>query len=290
MTSHLILLCGVVSSSALMLGIVRPFALVLQIALGILVTSNGHSQTLTQPPQAAGPSGAPQANSGRAFEVASIRESVGPGMEGESSYSGPTLTLSHFGVVDLVVEAYGVKRYQVSNQRSQMGLYDIVAKAGGSGVPTRAEFRQMLQSLLADRFKLQLHRSMKEMPVYALVVAKNGPKLRESGPDESAASHGVPANRRNRIMRLKQANMDLFVQRIMELQGLDRPVVNETGLEGKYTFEVEATLPFLIAKDPQPDDISFFRAIEDQLGLKLEGRNRPMEILIVDHIERPSGN
>lgn len=83
--------------------------------------------------------------------------------------------------------------------------------------------------------------------------------------------------------------MDSFVDHIRDL-GLDRPVINETGLTGKYDIQVEATLPVLIANHPQPDDLSFFTAIQEQLGLKLEAQKRPIEVLVVDHMEKPSEN
>lgn len=131
---------------------------------------------------------------------------------------------------------------------------------------------------------------MRDVPVYALVVGKNGPKFRETNPDVPFTEHGLAANPRNRMMRYSGATMDSFVDRIIDLQGLDRPVVNETGLTGKYDIKVEATMPLRMARDPQPDDLSFFTAIQDQLGLKLEDRKRPMEILVVDRMEKPAGN
>ena len=98
-----------------------------------------------------------------AFEVASIRANPGPWhvMLGYSS-SGPRLTLEAWRPFALIMEAYDLKRYQVSFTPSDDALYDIAAKAGGDGTPTKAEFRLMLQTLLADRFNLKFHREMRE--------------------------------------------------------------------------------------------------------------------------------
>src|SRR5262245_38384644 len=140
-------------------------------------TANGQapSQTLPQP----------------AFEVASVKPVEG--MRGrlyDFSSSGPRVRYLGYTVANLIMEAYNVKNYQVTfapfidtASGGEYGAYDIEAKAPGDQARTRSEFRPMLQVLLAERFKLQLHRAQKELPVYVLSLEKNGPKLKESGPD-----------------------------------------------------------------------------------------------------------
>jgi uncharacterized protein (TIGR03435 family) len=226
-----------------------------------------------------------------AFEVASIRENLGPWhvLLGYSA-SGPRLTLEAYSPGGLIMEAYGLKGYQISYAASvrrpdQPEYYDIAAKAEGSGSPTRGEFRQMLQALLADRFRLAVHREMREMPVYALVVGKNGTKFPESKPESQLKRfHGV--NGRNQYMDYVQATMEMVADGI----DVDRPVVDKTGLTGKYDIRLEATPEFRIRNNPQPDDLSIFDAIQQQLGLRLEAQKSGVEVLVVDHIEKPSAN
>jgi uncharacterized protein (TIGR03435 family) len=169
--------------------------------------------------------------------------------------------------------AYNLRNDQVSRTTSLLTvgdtMYDIVAKAEGEGTPTRAEFRQMLQSLLADRFKLEVHREMKEMPVYALVVGKNGPKLKESAPDADPWAHtGVSG--RNYEVTMPKATMEGLVKEISNAAFLDRPVLDKTGLTGTYDIRLTYTPENRMSRGPEPDlDVSIFTAVQEQLGLRL---------------------
>ncbi len=130
----------------------------------------------------------------QAFEVASIRPHQGPLRNiGGYSISGPRLSLEGYNEILLVMEAYKLKRYQLTlaspNVPVDDTFYDISAKAEGGGAPTRDEFRQMLQTLLADRFKLKFHREMRETPVYALV----GRQKRAEAQDERSRCRSLGA-------------------------------------------------------------------------------------------------
>ena len=130
---------------------------------------------------------------------------------------------------------------------------------------------------------------MSEMPVYAMVIGKNGIKFKESAPDELPKQfHGVYG--RNQSIELVQGTMDVLAEGIPRSLFIDRPVVDETGLTGKYDIKLEATPEFRINNNPQPGDVSTFTAIEEQLGLKLEATKTPIEVLVVDHLEKPSEN
>jgi uncharacterized protein (TIGR03435 family) len=229
----------------------------------------------------------------RAFEVASIKPHEGPlhVMRGFSS-SGTRVTLEGYLPIYLVMEAYKLKMYQVSFAPSVPNPYDdycdIVAKAEGDGAPTRDGFRPMLQKLLAERFNLKVHREMREMPVYALVVGKNGPKFKESAPDAEFSGYGG-VNGRNQYMKQTKATMDDMANAIGGFA--DRPVVDRTGLSGTYDYKVEATLDFMLHDGTDnPNDIAIFNAVQDQLGLRLEAQKAMVEILVVDHMEKPSAN
>jgi uncharacterized protein (TIGR03435 family) len=229
-----------------------------------------------------------------AFEVASIKPNPGPWnvLLGYSS-SGPRLTLEAYTVADLIEEAYGLKSYQVTlaDSRARPIVYDtyynIVAKAEGDGTPTKGEFRQMLQRLLEERFNLKSHREMKELPIYALIVGKNGPKFKESAPDAVLISrHGV--NGRKQTITLAKVTMESLADDISRDFGLDRPILDKTGLTATYDIKLEATPEFRINHGSGPDDISVFTAVREQLGLKLEPEKGPVEVLVIDHVERPS--
>ena len=229
-----------------------------------------------------------QAPQPKTFEAASIKPMELGGTMMDFSSSGSRVRLEGYTQFMLILEAFNLKRYQVPfvpALQDDRVYYFITAKAEGDGTPTRAEFRVMLQTLLADRFRLKFHREMRETPVYALVVAKGGPKLKESAPETPRkALNGV--NGRYQFMERTQATMEELADGI----GVDRPVFNETGLTGKYDFKVEATPEFRIANNPDPSDITIFDTLQKTLGLKLESRKAPVEMFVVDHIEKPTEN
>jgi uncharacterized protein (TIGR03435 family) len=233
------------------------------------------------------------APAGRAFEVASIKPHEGPLRIMGLSIKGQRLNGAET-VRGLIMWAYNLKNWQVSGpaQPSPVGdtFYDVVAKAEGDGTPTREEFRQMLQLVLADRFKLKVHREMREMPVYALVVGKNGPKFKESAPDASPGSH-LAVKGRNYEWTSPKASMDDIVGGVAN-SFPDRPVVDRTGLTGTYDVKMTYTPDIRSNRtaEPDPNDISIFTAVQEQLGLKLEPQKAMIEILVVDHAEKPSEN
>jgi len=230
--------------------------------------------------------------SSRAFEVASVKlhetNTIPPGI----STSGSRLNAEAANLRRLIMYAYGLRNYQISGTAPAVTdatpRYDIVAKAEGDSVPTKDEFRQMLQLLLADRFKLKVHREPREMPVYALVVGKNGPKFKQSAAGASPDIHYAASGRNYEVTMLK-ATMDDLLSAI-ENSLIDRPVVDKTGLTGTYDIKM-TYIPDIKANRDTPDlsDISIFTAFE-QLGLKLEAQKAMVEILVVDHVEQPSVN
>ena len=230
-----------------------------------------------------------------AFEVASIRPNPGPWhVLNDFKSSGPRLTLEGYNLFGLVTEAYNLKFYQVIIAKSiprnlAFGTrYNVLAKAKGDRPRTKQEFRQMLQNLLMQRCGLKVRRAKKEMRVYALVVDKNGPKFKNSAPDDNQVSH-FGANGHNQTFSLHKATMGSLADDIQVSFGVDRPVIDRTGLTGEYTIKFEAT-PESIGGGPQPDDRNVFTAVREQLGLKLEPQKAEIAILVVDRITKPSGN
>ncbi|HKE24041.1 MAG TPA: TIGR03435 family protein [Bryobacteraceae bacterium] len=228
------------------------------------------------------------------FEVASIRVHPDPAHVIGITTSGVRLQAQAEMVRGLIMWAYGLKNYQVDSPPavySPVGdtMYDIAAKVEGDTPPAKSAFRQMLQALLADRFKLRVHWENRESPVYELVVGKNGPKLKESSPDAAPTGH-LQVHGRNYEVTLTKATMDDVVDAVAN-SFLDRPVVDKTGLTGIYDLKLvytPSTRPNLQG-EPSLDDISIFTAVQ-QLGLKLEARMGKVKTLVIDHVEKPSGN
>ncbi|HEY1759079.1 MAG TPA: TIGR03435 family protein [Bryobacteraceae bacterium] len=228
-----------------------------------------------------------------AFEVASIKphEFGGAGGGGGRlgiSISGSLVTCSIMTLSRLIIEAYGVKAYQVSGgptwASDSSTVFDIEARADGT--PTREQADAMLQTLLADRFHVKLHREMKDLPVYDLVIAKNGPKLKESAADATSMSSRQGSPTGPRKLTFSKATITVLANGLAADAG--RPVIDKTGLTGSYNFSLEYT------PDGTPADVatgpSIFTALEDQLGLKLVSSKAPTEILVIDHAEKPTQN
>ena len=228
----------------------------------------------------------------RSFEAVSIKPHDGPMLRLGVTTSGLRLTADASNAAMLVMYAYNLQGFQLAGAAPLLQDYnarwDIFAKAEGDSKPTTAEFRAMLRALLAERFQLQLHREMRVMPVYALFVGKNGPKLKASAPDaETYINHHL--NGRVMEVTFTKAGMRDIVDAIGNAF-LDRPVVDRTGLNGTYDGRLSYTPDTAKnrAGGASIDDLDLFQMVQAQLGLKLEARKLPIEILVVDRVERPS--
>jgi len=226
----------------------------------------------------------------RSFEVASIKLHPEPiTMSRDPSIHGSRIVGTASTLLDLIEDAYGLRRDQIMGAPpwAESDHYDLAAKAEGEAVITKDQFRQMMQSLLADRFQLQTHRETVELPIYALVVAKNGPKFQPSPPD--APNHGfVRGDAKGLHMEATRGTMAQLALQLCVTAG--RPVLDRTGLTGIYTY----TLDWFPANRTPPPDLdappSMFQALKDQLGLTLESTKGPVERLVVDHVANPSEN
>lgn len=232
---------------------------------------------------------------GAMFEVASIRVHPDPPHYIGITTSGVRLDARAETVRGLVIWAYNLKNYQLTSAsavESSVGdtMYDIAAKAEDGAAPAKDAFREMLQTLLADRFKLRVHWETREMPVYELVVGKRGAKLKESPPGAASAGR-LLVHGRNYEVTLTKATMSDVVDAVMN-SFLDRPVVDKTGLGGTYDVNLTYTPSTRANREGEPgaDDISIFTAVQEQLGLKLEPRMGSVRTMVIDHAEKPSGN
>jgi uncharacterized protein (TIGR03435 family) len=188
--------------------------------------------------------------------------------------------------------------------------WDIVAKTPGEIRPNLDEQMSMLRQLLGERFKLTFHREPKQLSIYTLSIAKGGSKLKESTTSPDATPEGPPplifVNAHNAfavrfalsptLVRLpaRYTTMAEFAS-VLQRSPLDRPVVDRTGLSGRYDFDLEFAPDDRLwgGAVPRPensDKPDLFEALQEQLGLRLEATKGPVEALVIDRIERPSEN
>lgn len=250
-----------------------------------------------------------------AFEVATIKPN-------NDLKSGLRITLNpanfattHSSVKDLIKFAYHFKSDdQIEGAPSWIGteFYDVQAKVSDSEVeafknlPLDQRFEQrrlMIQALLADRFQLKASLQNRERPVYALVVAKGGPKLKEVEVSPFPPP-GTPAPPGAHLPQLHPTGHDQFTASAWPMNMMtdwlsyfseldNRIVIDETGLKGNYDWVLNGVSQQPQGADGAPPDetpISIFTALQEQLGLKLEPRKAPVPVLVIDHVEKPSPN
>jgi uncharacterized protein (TIGR03435 family) len=229
------------------------------------------------------------AQSTASFDVASIKLHPEPiTMSADPSVRGSSVIATASTLLDMIRSAYGVRYDQISGGPNwiRSDHYDLAAKVEGDGTITQDQMRQMLQSLLADRFQLKIHREMKEAPVYELVLGKNGPKLKEAATDAKPGSmtRGTASGMH---MEVTKGTMDQLARQLSNTAG--RPVVDKTGLTGSYAYTLD-WVPANRAPDADSETASIFTAVQEQLGLKLESAKAQVETIVIDRAEKPSGN
>ncbi len=267
------------------------------------------------------------AGAAQSFEVASIKPSATDSRAVAFQITPGRYTARGITAKLLLQQAYDIRDFQISGGPGWITTdrYDIVAKAE-TGNLTRETIKAMLQSLLAERFKLQIHRETKDLPIYLLVVGKDGPKLHasENQPDTTgdvpplnapkAGGQGQVAHMvagsgpaAKGLMRMGPGQLNAQTVPISSLalslsQVLGRPVLDKTNLKGNYDFDLQwapdegqrGAFEKAISHDnPAPVDDSgpsIFTVLQEQLGLKLESARGPVEILVIDRIEKPTEN
>jgi uncharacterized protein (TIGR03435 family) len=142
----------------------------------------------------------------------------------------------------------------------------------------------MLRTALEERFGLEVHHETREVAAYALVLAKGGPKFGPAPPAATEAeAREVTATYNGHLWTVRREPMSFLALQLSRIPDVGRNVVDQTGLKGDYRFNFD----WSSKTDP---DVSVFTAITEQLGLKLEPAKAPIDILVIDHIERPSQN
>jgi uncharacterized protein (TIGR03435 family) len=233
------------------------------------------------------------------FEVATIKPSA-PDAQGKVlTLRGREFFAVNFTLDGLVSFAYDLHPKQITNAapRMESDKFDITGLPNVPGQPNSAQLKIMVRKLLTERFKLSFHHDRKELSVYALTVNKSAPKIARSDADAgSLPSLFFPALGK---LNVRNATIPEFTQ-LMQSTVLDRPVVDQTGLTGRYDFTLnwtpdESQFGGLGTKVPPPSDKaeappSLFTAVQEQMGMKLEATKAPVDVLVIDHVEKPSEN
>jgi uncharacterized protein (TIGR03435 family) len=232
------------------------------------------------------------------FDVASIKPNHSSTGQFRLAFTPDGVKIQNASLLMIIRAAYGMfnsldDKFLGIPDWARTEKFDLEAKVSATDTPIfqKLNFDQrqlMVQALLADRFKLQASHQMREQPVYALLVAKGGPKLVPSKPTPDADPGGAIKRNKGHI----EAQNIVISQLVSVLtQTADRTVLDKTNLTGKYDFTLEWT-PEDAAPDTaaNSDGPSLFTAIQEQLGLRLEPQKASVPVLVIDHLERSSAN
>jgi uncharacterized protein (TIGR03435 family) len=254
-------------------------ALALPLAIGIMNAPFARAQTQDAKPPS--------------FDVASVKLNNSVSSGGRSGVPGGTVRLTDDGIVGrkatirrMIETAYSMTDYQISGPASiDSDGFDVEAKAEKAA--DHDQLKRLLQALLTDRFKLAFHRGAKEMAVYFLTVGKNGPgptlhEVKDGEPEPQL--HGTDFGGRHQIpgptVIIKSTLPGLALMLSGPIYGIGRPVVDKTGLHGKF-------VGFLHWGETEDDAMS---ALRGEFDLKLEPQKASLETIVIDHVERPSEN
>lgn len=224
-----------------------------------------------------------QAVSAASFEVASVRQvPPGRGYTSISRSESARFIARNVSMALLIEMAFGVDENQIAGDKLgwlNSELYDVEAKPEGDVSLSYEQLRPLLQKLLAQRFKLAVHHERKEVRGYALTIAKSGPRLQVS---KEVSSTGY-------ILRdsIRSSSISMPTLAATLARPVGRPVIDKTGITGNYDIKLSFA-PFEATNSSLP---SIFTALQEQLGLRLESEKVPIEILVIDHLEKvPSEN
>lgn len=261
--------------------------------------SEGEAWPIPKPPTPPRPMAA---DADPAFEVAAIKL-TNPDAQGRGArVQDSNISLRNLTLADMVRSVYDLHPNQIiglpawaSSER-----YDITGKPDVEGQPNGDQLKVMMRKLLADRFQLAFHREQRELPVFSLSVAKGGAKISRNEDKKEAKNQtsGVIFRGPGSVL-LNNLSMDDFC-RMLQTAALDRPVVNQTELAGKYTFSLVWTPEQLVAAAPNPNPLAstaradappdIYAATQQQLGLKIDATKLRIEVLVIDRVEKPSEN
>jgi uncharacterized protein (TIGR03435 family) len=219
------------------------------------------------------------------FEAASIKRNLTHEVNTRIETSGGRLTITNASLKTLIRNSWELLSFQFAGGPNWLDsdMFDIQATTGTNEKLTTERLRPLLRSLLADRFALKVHFETRETNVYGLVPAKEGSKLKE---DSGDIEPGINTSKFGNTGRMIGTREPVSILAGNLGNQLGRIVIDQTGLTGAYDWKLEW--------DPNPSADStlpsLFTAVQQQLGLKLEPQKGPMQVLVIDSAEHPSGN
>ena len=266
-----------------------------------LQLSRATKDTAWEIPAPPRPTRAMAADADPSFEVVTIK----PNDSGDTSMQELTLKGRNFTTVnsslaDLMMFAYSVQMKQIVGAPDwiEKDRYDIVATPDHEGRPSPDQVRVMIRKLLADRFQLKFHQDKKELSAFVLTVGKEGAKLRPGQQNGTLHGIGMQPAKTGSLLFVNNAPISAFTN-FLQSMVVDRPVVDATGLTGRYDFTVTFTPddsqfdghpPFPAPADGVEPAPNLFEAIQEQLNLKLTPEKAQVDVLAIDHVEKPSAN
>jgi bla regulator protein blaR1 len=299
-------------SGKLLLAVAAVLAVAIPMSFGLTHTTKADTRSQSQGSQTLAPT----------FEVASIKINRSGERGAAIKLTPGRLVITNFKLHMLIRTAYMVQDNQISGEPNLLNAdgYDIEAKidpavddqltklAPGQ---RNLQIMHMLQSLLEDRFRLALHHETKDLPIYALVIAKDGPKIKEAKPGDTYPNGptglgGRPigggtlvAPERGKLIG-QGVPLSRLTQTLTDYKFVDRSIIDKTNLSGNYDFTLQWAQEIQLPTDNTQDmdrapslnesGPSIFTAIQAQLGLKLESQKAPVDMLVIDHVEKPSAN
>jgi uncharacterized protein (TIGR03435 family) len=222
------------------------------------------------------------------FAVAAIRPHDPNLQSGGMGFNGERIAIRNQSLARLIMFTYAINPRQIVNAPDWVNNipYDIDGTTDIPGSPNLQQHQEMLQKLFADRFQLKFHREQRELPVYAIRIAKGGPKLQPATPDEHLDEDTRGSDTDHTVIFTSAAMNNLVLG--MQFY-LDRPAVDQTGLTGRYDFSIHFANDEAHAIDPNAPP-GIFTAVQEQLGLKFEPAKAMVDVYVIDHVEQPSAN
>jgi uncharacterized protein (TIGR03435 family) len=224
------------------------------------------------------------------FEVATIKPTDPNDRNQGFNLKGRRISIEDITMTSLICFAYSIHKSQIVNAPKWFDeqSWNIEGVPDVEGAPDWHQYRRMLQKLLSDRFGLQKHNDKRELSVYSLTVGKGGPKLEKSKSDPDTLSggsgHGIGSQQ---YMKFTNESMADFAQ-TMQLM-VDKPVVDQTNLSGRYDFTLLWTPDLLRSTEPDPAP-ALFTAVQEQLGLKLSATRTLTDVFVIDAATQPTQN
>jgi len=236
------------------------------------------------------------------FDVATIKPNIsGANLLQGLNVNGRNFSTTASSLEDLIAFAFNVNKKQIVSAPDWVGndRFDLAAVPDAEGDPSVDQLRIMVRKLILERFQLKFHHEKRDLSAFVLSIGKNGEKLTPAQNNLPLPNLGFGGGKTGMSMNATSASMADFTS-VLQMLVFDRPVVDQTGLTGRYDIHFFFTpdeslfnghppkMPALgEGVEPAP---SFFDSLQQTLGLKLEAKKTPVDVLVIDHVEKPSSN